>query len=51
MLKNSGQESKEVMAFNAVGKGVAVSVARGDVPGTMLTGEILRKEGWLPRRH
>jgi len=36
---------------NAVGKGVAVSVARGDVPSTMLTGEILGKEGWLPGHH
>lgn len=36
---------------NAVGEGVAKSVARGDVPSTMITGEILRKEGWFPVGH
>ena len=33
---------------NAVGEGVAVNVARGDVPSTMIAGEILAKEGWFP---
>jgi hypothetical protein len=36
---------------NAVGEGVAVNVARGDVPSTMITGEILTKEGWFPEGH
>ena len=36
---------------NAVGEGVAISVARDDVPSGMITGEILRKEGWLPEGH
>lgn len=36
---------------NAVGEKVPVSVARGDVPGGKITGEILSKEGWLPKGH
>ena len=32
---------------NAVGEGVAVNVARGDVPSTMMAGEMLAKEGWF----
>ena len=36
---------------NAVGEGVAISVDRGDVPSTIVTGEALRKEGWLPEEH
>jgi len=36
---------------NAAGQGVAVSVARGDIPSVMVTGEILAKEGWLPKGH
>jgi len=36
---------------NAVGEGVAVNVARGDVPSGMITGEILAKEGWFPEAH
>ena len=31
----------------AVGEGVPINVARGDVPSTMITGQILTKEGWL----
>ena len=31
---------------SAIGKGVAISVARGDVPSAKLIGEILAKEGW-----
>jgi hypothetical protein len=31
---------------NAVGPGVAIIVARGDTPSTLLTREILKKEGW-----
>jgi hypothetical protein len=31
---------------NAVGEGVAINVARGDVPSGRITGEILKKEGW-----
>jgi hypothetical protein len=36
---------------NAVGEGVAVNVARGDVPSTMTAGEILTREGWFPEGH
>lgn len=36
---------------NAVGEGVAISVSRGDVQSAMVTGEILRKEGWFPEGH
>jgi len=36
---------------SAVGEGVAISVSRGDVQSTMITGEILRKEGWFPEGH
>ena len=36
---------------NAVGEGIAINVARGDVPSVMITGEILGKEGWLPGGH
>ncbi|MBT3363457.1 MAG: hypothetical protein HN929_01245 [Chloroflexi bacterium] len=32
---------------DAVGSQVAVTVARGDSPGSKLTSEILRKEGWI----
>jgi short-subunit dehydrogenase len=31
---------------SAVGKGVAITVARGDVPSTLMTREMLKKEGW-----
>jgi len=36
---------------SAVGEGVPLSVARGDVASTMMTGQILAKEGWLPAGH
>ena len=36
---------------NAVGEGVAIDVARGDVPSGMIAGEILAKEGWFPEGH
>ncbi len=36
---------------NAVGEGVPIDVARGDVPSTMITGQILTKEGWFPAGH
>ncbi len=32
---------------DAVGEKVAINVARGDVPSTMLVSEILTKEGWF----
>jgi len=32
---------------NAVGEGVSISVARGDVPSVMITGGILREEEWF----
>ena len=32
---------------SAVGARAAVQVARGDVPSTMMVGEILTKEGWF----
>jgi hypothetical protein len=35
----------------AVGEGVAINTARGDVPSTMMTAQILTKEGWLPAGH
>ena len=31
----------------AVGEGIPVTIARGDVPSTMMTAQILTKEGWL----
>jgi len=36
---------------NAVGEGISISVARGDIPAVRIVGEILRKEGWLPEEH
>jgi len=33
---------------NAVGEGVAIDVARGDVPSGMVTGKLMAKEGWVP---
>jgi hypothetical protein len=36
---------------NAVGQGVAVNVARGDVPSQMMTHETLAKAGWFPEAH
>jgi hypothetical protein len=32
---------------SAVGGRAAVNIARADVPGTMMVGEILTKEGWF----
>jgi hypothetical protein len=36
---------------SAVGETVPISVSRGDVPSTMMTAQILSKEGWLPAGH
>jgi hypothetical protein len=36
---------------SAVGESVAVNVSRGDVPSTLMTAQILSKEGWLPAEH
>jgi hypothetical protein len=36
---------------NAVAERVAVNVARGDIPSTMMAGEILTKEGWFSEGH
>ena len=36
---------------NAVGEGISISVARGDIPATRIAGEILKKEGWFPEEH
>jgi hypothetical protein len=33
---------------SAIGDGVAITVSRGDIPSTLMTDEILTKEGWLP---
>ena len=33
---------------NAVGEGVAINVARGDVSSNAIIGQILVKEGWFP---
>lgn len=35
------------MVANAVGEGVPVNVARGDVPSVMATAGILAQEGWF----
>ncbi len=39
------------MVRKALGEAVALNVARGDVPGTMMTAQILTQEGWLPAGH
>ena len=39
------------MIVDSVGDGVAVSVARGDVQSTLLTGTILTRDGWFPEGH
>jgi hypothetical protein len=31
----------------AVGEGIPINVTRADVPSTMITAQILTKEGWL----
>jgi hypothetical protein len=36
---------------SAVGESVPVNVSRGDVPSTLMTAQILSKEGWLPAEH
>jgi hypothetical protein len=36
---------------SAVGEAIPVNVARGDVSSTMMTAQILGKEGWLPTGH
>jgi hypothetical protein len=45
--------SHEAVALirKAVGEGVSINAARGDVPSTMITAQILTKEGWLPTGH
>lgn len=35
----------------ALGESFPVNVSRGDVPSTMITAQILGKEGWLPAGH
>jgi hypothetical protein len=39
------------MMRKAVGEAVAINTARGDVPSTMVTAQILTQEGWLPAGH
>jgi len=34
-----------------IGEGVPINVSRGDVPSTMMTAQILAKEGWFPAGH
>ncbi len=36
---------------SALGEGFPINVSRGDVPSTMMTAQILVKEGWLPAGH
>jgi hypothetical protein len=36
---------------SAVGEDLPINVARGDVPSTMMTAQILAQEGWLPAGH
>ena len=36
---------------SVLGEGVPINVCRGDVPSTMMTAEILAKEGWLSTGH
>jgi len=36
---------------SVVGESVSVNVSPGDVPSTMMTAQILSKEGWLPAEH
>jgi hypothetical protein len=36
---------------NAVGEGIPINASRGDMPSTMMTAQILAKEGWLPAGH
>jgi hypothetical protein len=45
--------SHEAVALirKAVGERVSINTARGDVPSTMMTAQILTKEGWLPAGH
>ena len=57
MVQNQGVQSVYLCAgfthqavariVSAVGGRAAVQVARGDVPSTMLAGEIIAKEGWF----
>jgi hypothetical protein len=35
----------------AVGEGLPINIARGDVPSTLATAQILTQEGWLPAGH
>jgi len=37
---------KVAKVAKAVGREVAISIARGDTPGTLLTRKMLKKEGW-----
>jgi|Deesub1362B_J571_1020462.scaffolds.fasta_scaffold01640_11 hypothetical protein len=39
------------MVKGAVGEGVAVYVARGDVPSMQVTFEVLARENWFPAEH
>jgi threonine dehydratase len=57
LVKNKGVQSiylcagfthqAVAMVTSAVGGRAAVQVARGDVPSTLMVGEILGKEGWF----
>lgn len=46
-----GNTNKDVAEISeAVGKGVGVSVARGDGPSARVAMEVMQKEGWFPAR-
>lgn len=46
-----GNTNKDVAEISeAVGKGVSVSVARGDPPGARVAMEVMQKEGWFAGR-
>jgi hypothetical protein len=51
MLCSGFTHEAVALVRRAVGEGVAIIVARGDVPSIMMTAQILTREGWLPAGH
>jgi hypothetical protein len=61
MVQNDGVQSlilcpgctHEAVArvVEAIGPGIAVNVARGDIPSVMATADLLGREGWFPAAH
>ena len=46
-----GWRHEDVARFRqAVGENVSIFVSRGDIPSSLMTAQVLSKEGWFPER-